>query len=227
MDSLIQALYHLPAPERKRTKPMEVLALGMPRSGTESLSRALTMLGYDHTWHGFDPFDTPSDLEVLHDLAKLKWRGPMKGTSNVTAKDFDRLFGHSVAVTDLQPAAFARELILTYPDAKVILNYRQDEDAWYRSITAAFDSSLGSSLVRFATLFCAEAFWSYRAMLDYIVREVFHGSVHSNAKWVREEHHALIRGQCKDRQLLEWCVEDGWEPLCKVGHVIRHTSRLK
>lgn len=38
-------------PPRVRTKPMEVLCVGYPRSGTESLQHALLMLGYDYTYH--------------------------------------------------------------------------------------------------------------------------------------------------------------------------------
>lgn len=33
---------------------MEVICIGMPRSGTESLQYALIKLGYDHTYHGWD-----------------------------------------------------------------------------------------------------------------------------------------------------------------------------
>lgn len=48
-------VYALPEPPpRKRTKPMEVLCVGMPRTGTESLQHALLTLGYDHTYHGWD-----------------------------------------------------------------------------------------------------------------------------------------------------------------------------
>lgn len=48
-------VYAVPSPPpRKRTKPMEVLCVGLPRSGTESLQHALLRLGYDHTFHGWD-----------------------------------------------------------------------------------------------------------------------------------------------------------------------------
>lgn len=38
-------------PPRARTKPMQVLCVGLPRSGTESLQKALLRLGYDYTFH--------------------------------------------------------------------------------------------------------------------------------------------------------------------------------
>lgn len=38
-------------PPRTREKPMEVLCVGLPRSGTESLQKAMLQLGYNYTYH--------------------------------------------------------------------------------------------------------------------------------------------------------------------------------
>ncbi|KAI1104090.1 hypothetical protein F4804DRAFT_308213 [Jackrogersella minutella] len=52
---VLEWAYSLPEPpKRERTKPMQVLCVGLPRSGTESLQHALLKLGYDHTLHGWD-----------------------------------------------------------------------------------------------------------------------------------------------------------------------------
>lgn len=54
MEALEQWVYQVPEPPKQtRTKPMQILALGMSRSATESLSRALRRLGYDPVFHGF------------------------------------------------------------------------------------------------------------------------------------------------------------------------------
>lgn len=34
-------------------------------------------------------------------------------------------------------------------------------------------------------------------------------------KWIYREHCDMIRGMVPPGRLLEWGVEDGWEPLCK------------
>lgn len=44
-----------------------------------------------------------------------------------------RVCGLSVAVTDTAASVFAAELIAAYPDAKIVLNYRKDLDAWHES----------------------------------------------------------------------------------------------
>lgn len=67
-------VYALPEPPpRKRTKPMEVLCVGMPRTGTESLQHALLRLGYDHTYHGWDIiYDQPNYAQQWVRLCRKK-----------------------------------------------------------------------------------------------------------------------------------------------------------
>ena len=49
---LEQYVYRMPEPPpRKRAKPMEVLCVGLSRSGTESLQQALLKLDYEYTYH--------------------------------------------------------------------------------------------------------------------------------------------------------------------------------
>lgn len=60
-------------PPRKRMKPMEVLCVGLPRSGTESLQVALLKLGYDHTHHGWDILlEEPSYCQQWVQLCRKK-----------------------------------------------------------------------------------------------------------------------------------------------------------
>lgn len=71
---LLEYINALPeAPPRKRTKPMEVICVGLPRTGTESLQNALLRLGYDHTCHGWDIIlENPSYLQQWARLARKK-----------------------------------------------------------------------------------------------------------------------------------------------------------
>lgn len=53
---LIESFYGFLAPNppprvRDTSRPMQVICVGLPRSGTESLQKALLMLGYDYTYH--------------------------------------------------------------------------------------------------------------------------------------------------------------------------------
>ncbi|KAF4963648.1 hypothetical protein FSARC_8353 [Fusarium sarcochroum] len=85
------------------SKPMQVLSLGLPRTGSASIAKALTMLGYKDVYHGIEAMESPSH-----------WSLPF------TREEWDELWGHCEAVTDVG-SAFAPQLIEAYPDAKVIL----------------------------------------------------------------------------------------------------------
>ncbi|KAK7048397.1 hypothetical protein R3P38DRAFT_2504967 [Favolaschia claudopus] len=207
-------------PPRKRTKPMEVLCVGLPRSGTESLQHALLRLGYDHTHHGWDiVLEEPSYCEQWAKLARKKWFGPLDGEHNITAADFDALLGHSVAVTDTAGSVFAAEIIAAYPEAKVILNYRKDIDAWHHSLKttiARSDSHWGFWLL---SCLSRECFWAWHSHVRLFYPGLFRAldgnimtGIGRNGKWVYREHYNMV---VPKERLLEWTVEDGWEPLCQ------------
>ncbi|KAJ4348110.1 uncharacterized protein N0V89_009482 [Didymosphaeria variabile] len=135
---VIESFYGLFAPDppprmRDPSKPMQVICVGLPRSGTESLQKALLTLGYDYTYHGWDMLnESPHRMNSWVALARRKFFKPT--AEPITSADFDALLGHAVAVTDAAANCFSAELIAAYPDAKVILNTRQDIDAWHASV---------------------------------------------------------------------------------------------
>ena len=73
-----------------------------------------------------------------------KWKDPAAAKDanglKLTREDFDVVLGSCVGVSDLPGAAFARELIAAYPEAKVILNSRGDMEGWRKS----FEVTLGT-----------------------------------------------------------------------------------
>lgn len=131
---LLTTIYPLERISYTCDRPLEVLALGLGRTGSESLGRALDEIRYGEVYHGYKLLgkDISSALQwVRFGLAKYstKHRNP----SVFTRQAFDRVIGHCGAVTDLPTAGFAVEMLRAYPDAKVILNRRRDVDAWYES----------------------------------------------------------------------------------------------
>lgn len=58
----------------QRKTPMKVLCLGLPRAGTESLRRALQMLGIKGVYHGYDLYERPEGtLHTFHPRFVLIW----------------------------------------------------------------------------------------------------------------------------------------------------------
>ncbi|KAK4498126.1 hypothetical protein PRZ48_010782 [Zasmidium cellare] len=123
-------IYSIPGKSLKRDRPLQVLALGISRSGTESLRQALVELGYNDCHHGFRYITDPTEILPWVRLALARQEG---NKSRLSAKHFDKVIGDCQAVTDTPSCGFAHEFLDAYPDAKVILNYREDLDAWYKS----------------------------------------------------------------------------------------------
>jgi len=143
---------------KQRTRPLQVIAVGLSRSGTESLRNALLKLGYDPTQHGFDAASSVHDLRSWSLLGRRKWNG--KGGERVLhAKDFDTIIGECSAVTDMPTAAFT----------KVILTTRRDLDAWYESNLSTFSVIRGPWLVSLRSRFHADLYWLSRGF-----KEVFY-----------------------------------------------------
>ncbi|KAI7700906.1 hypothetical protein KC353_g15615, partial [Hortaea werneckii] len=201
--------YNEPSPPpRKRdpSKPMQVICPGFPRSATESLQFALLKLGYDHT------------------LARRKFDGADDGDCTITAAEFDELLGHATAVVDTAGSVFASELIAAYPDAKVILNHRRNLDAWQASCLANLGPVNTSRVIWLTCIFTSYGYWSWQFFMRYGLGGVFRAgtsgsfglleyAMRKNGKWIYREHCAMIRGLVPPDRLLEWSVEDGWEPI--------------
>jgi hypothetical protein len=185
-------VYYIPSPPpRVRTKPLEVICVGPPRSATESLQHALLQLGYDHTYHGWDLiFEEPHRMPGWHRLARRKFFGDPDGDCHISAQEFDELLGHSVAVTDAASSVFAAEMIEAYPNAKIILNTRKDLDKWHASAIKNIVAGEQNFLIWAMTWFSKDLWWT-RNLFSTLWGGLFRspdGSVYTgitvNGKWI-------------------------------------------
>lgn len=192
---------------RPRDRPMEILALGVSRSGTDSLKRALEQLGYDHTYHGWDAIEDPEQLVFWYQALNAKFRGGKKFTRD----DWDRMLGNCRAVSDLPAILFAEELIEAYPEARVILSTR-DVDSWYQSVLTTFEPMVRDWPARFGHFFHPVVFQYEIFIIIYYC--FFRGSPRKNGKAIYAEHNDMIRRLVPKERLLEYHVREGWEPLC-------------
>ncbi|ETN42196.1 uncharacterized protein HMPREF1541_04137 [Cyphellophora europaea CBS 101466] len=227
---MVEWWYRIPEPPprtRDPAKPLQVIAVGFSRAGTESLQHALTKLGYDYCYHGWDMLlEEPQYSQAWTRLARKKWHSKT-GDCRISAAEFDGIIGHAVAVVDVPASCFAAELIEAYPEAKVICNQRRDVDKWYASAVKHIVEEVNESrFMYFLTWFDAEFFWKWTSFERYLLPRSFHATdsslgsgIRSQGKRVQREHMNAVRGQLYHRgethRLLDWYLEDGWEPLCK------------
>ncbi|TQW00289.1 hypothetical protein V2A60_001387 [Cordyceps javanica] len=212
MDYIKSRMYALEVTPRTRSTPMLVLAVGPSRSGTGSLREALIQLGYSHTYHGFDTVIQPADDILWH---KLRLKREKLGPGSLTAADFDQVIGHCAAITDHAATAFALDLIAAYPEAKVILNVRKDVEAWHASVMQTLMPLHRSWKFWARSWFCSELFWVQESFMRGNWNSFYRGNFEKHSRGVLKDHCRAIREHVPPERLLEWEIQDGWEPLCK------------
>jgi hypothetical protein len=225
----VEWCYRMPkAPPRHRNpeKPLQVIAVGFSRSGTESLQNALIRLGYGPCYHGWDLlFSEPFYNQEWVALAQKKWHSKT-GDCHISAEEFDRIIGHAVSIVDVPASAFAIEMIEAYPEAKVIINQRRDMDKWWASSNKHIVGVNETFLIWFLSWFDAEMFWMWNVFERYLHFRPprarnwnLSSGLRDQGKWVFREHMYAVRGLLWTRgetdRMLDWYVEDGWDPLCK------------
>ncbi|KAK6837760.1 hypothetical protein RU639_001707 [Aspergillus parasiticus] len=199
----------------RRTVPMKVLVLGLSRTGTDSIKKALLKLGYLDVYHGYTAAtENPRDCEMWLDAMAAKWDGLGKPFGRT---EWDQLLGHCQAVTDIPAAVFAKELIEAYPEAKVILTNRNAEE-WHRSVQAALLKNVfhpWSSAVDTLAILTRSPNRFTRKMFIRAFADYFQGDFQLHGVPVYESHYKMVRKMVPRENLLEYQIEDGWEPLCK------------
>lgn len=194
---------------------MEVLSLGLPRTGTLSMQEALSILGYPSPYHYSSIFANIKDTDMWIEALDAKYKGRGKPYGR---KEWDQLLGHCGAVTDAPSACFWRELTKAYPEAKVVLTER-DEDKWVTSFGVLLEGVLnpfGKYVLRFT-----DPSWFGRVVkCGMLWIEGLSGSTDivvakRNARAAYRAHYAAIRKTVPKDRLLEYRLGSGWEPLCE------------
>ena len=197
-----------------RTVPLELLCLGISRTGTLSMCKAAEILGYPNAYHFSSFYDNVSDCDMWLEALNAKYYG--KGRMPDKAF-FDGLLGHVGAVTDGPCIWFARELVEFYPDAKVVLVER-DIDSWYQSWMVFCESAMSFWLWAFTRL---DPQWAGKvSAVGYIITSIPAGyATNTDEARVRSKDayrhfYRDIREMVPKERLLDFDLKKGWEPLC-------------
>ncbi|EIE78208.1 hypothetical protein RO3G_02912 [Rhizopus delemar RA 99-880] len=102
--------------------PLQVIGAGFGRTGTDSLHEALNILGYN-THH----------MSCIFKNENLDFETFKEAHRNPEAIDWDKPYDGFDAAVDWPTCNFYKELMVKYPDAKVLLTVRTPE-SWYVSV---------------------------------------------------------------------------------------------
>lgn len=116
----------------KRGHHLRVLSVGLPRTGSKSMLRALEILGYRNVHHLGQIWWKPREWAFLDRAADASFPSLSTHRPDLGPVDWDEMFGQNEAITDAA-GIFGPQLIEAYPDAKCVMVMR-DFDAWARSV---------------------------------------------------------------------------------------------
>ncbi|KAK3676117.1 hypothetical protein LTR78_003867 [Recurvomyces mirabilis] len=198
----------------KRKVPLEVICPGYSRTGTLTMQKAMTILGYPNPYHFSSFYDNIRDSDMWMEALDAKFNG--KGELPDRAF-FDGILSHVGATTDAPCNLFTEELVESYPEAKVVLVER-DIDAWYNSWVAFCESAYSPTIAAIARY---DPYWMGKiaGLGGAITRPQAGFALTFNQARARSRnayrHHYRDVRDCVPREmLLEFKLEDGWEPLC-------------
>ena len=183
---------------------------------------AFQILGYGPAAHGFVTSQFSKDNDMWEEGVELKFPGSSKKKRGIKGPqfgrtEFDQLLGQYEVVSDSPAIAFAKELILAYPEAKVIIVER-DVESWAKSfplVWPVFDQRLVKRVVRKLD----PQMDSLMSLLDALTigwfRSKSQKELTMNQRIVYKEHYEEIRKITPPERLLDFKLKDGWGPLCK------------
>ena len=179
---------------------LAVLGAGFGRTGTLSLKIALEQLGLGPCYHM---------SELLRDPGRASaWTRAALGSP----VDWDAVLTGYVSAVDWPACAFWRELLVAYPECKVVLSLR-DPAGWYASFeTTVLPRLADRSPARFTEPHGPP-------MSEMLERVILDRSLRGRAEPAAaisayEAHYDAVRATVPPDHLLEFNVADGWTPLC-------------
>ncbi|KAJ9308330.1 hypothetical protein DTO217A2_2053 [Paecilomyces variotii] len=189
-------------------RPPPLLVLGLSRTGGTSLATALGLLGYQRLYDLDDvAHGGPEHADFWLQAVQKKLSGKEE-----FSYDFDQLLHGYDGVRNIPFAAFAAELIAHYPSSKVILPTR-DVDSWHISCLTTVYQRSRDPILQFLALFDTNS-RVYANLLRGLQQILYKGDFPNYGKTAFYEHNEYIRRNVKPGNLLEYNVEQGWEPLC-------------
>src|SRR5215831_14713465 len=173
---------------------LQVIGVGLGRTGTMSLKLALERLGLGPCYH-------------MAELMMNPERTPLWIAAADGKPDWEAVFSGYSSTTDYPACLYWRELATEYPNAKLILTKR-DKEKWFESTQATIFSDGMTARIRGTPV---EPFFEKTVWRDFGAR------IHDRAFMTSyfEKHNAAVEAGAAKKRLLVYDVAQGWEPLCK------------
>jgi len=193
---------------------MKVIVASLPKTGTKTVSESLRILGY-----GVDDF-----LDQYQRHHKQWWKIMNDGQ---TTQDFKEMYKDVDAVVDMPACCWWEEIHRAFPEAKIILTMRENEDVWLKSLInqyKIFDGWIAYFRWRFSiptrrqyAFFSLANLKAFGHCFDQLLRLPYPTTAQNDmmCKYAYRRHNAHVMQSAPKDKLLVWDLSDGWKPLCE------------
>lgn len=189
---------------------LKIIGAGFGRTGTASVCTALNQLGFP-CYHMFEVLENKENKSHLDFWRKVANAEP--GAQH----DWKQVFSKYTATVDNPACCVWRELLVAYPDAKVVLTlHPRGAEDWYESTMD--------------TIYFTETMWQFK-VLEYttpfgrkfgdmsrklIWQRSHKGTMADRAKAIAhyQRHIEDVKAAVPADRLLVFTVDQGWGPLC-------------
>eukprot|EP00928_Gymnodinium_smaydae_P007520 TRINITY_DN1269_c0_g2_i1.p1 TRINITY_DN1269_c0_g2~~TRINITY_DN1269_c0_g2_i1.p1 ORF type:complete len:712 (-),score=137.06 TRINITY_DN1269_c0_g2_i1:94-2199(-) len=211
------------ASPKAASEDVQVICVGLMRTGLQSLHKALDILGYENI---YDQDKIVTTYELWDDVLKNRdARGALR-----------KIFVGADVIMGLPTFCFWEDILALYPNARVILTVRE-EDGWWTSVRRAkeaMDNEVPGAPLRYGSLrrklekFLVPSYHKFCEVLRFAWATTLGatglqgGSLNESVtRGSFRQHNAYVKSLLGDRrlpdgspQLLVFDVRRGWEPLC-------------
>ena len=189
---------------------MKVICAGWGRTGTRSLKFALEVLNGKPSYHMQNILLRKRDAQL--------WHGLIFNKDIQDSFNWDDIFKDFGACLDFPSCNYYKELMVAYPDAKIILTVR-DDISWVKSWNVLNNQILKSFTFRFLAKIPGTSFKLQKDIHNEMIlglKGAFKGSKsdENRKKRFNEWNQSVIDYVPEDR-LLVYQVKEGWEPICR------------
>lgn len=130
-------------------------------------------------------------------------------------EQFESLFGDYRVVSGEFPAYMAEDVIKAYPDSKIILTVRSDEEKWLQSLLSSMWHNYSTWEHWFLRKFDRQ--WAAQMrVVTTIWDKAYMGDPTAHGLRVYREHNAMVNRIVEPKErLLVYDTQQGWDPLCE------------
>jgi len=189
---------------------LKIIGAGFGRTGTWSTLHALNQLGFP-CYHMTEVVQNKANKSHLNFWLKVANSPPG------AQQDWEQVFARYSAAVDNPACCVWRELLVAYPDAKVLLTlHPRGAEAWYESTID--------------TIYFSEAMWQFKVLewltpfarkfgkMSHILiyQRSLRGTMPDRAKAIARYNSNIdeVEAAVPADKLLVFSVDQGWAPLC-------------